>query len=140
MKNKEVVSHYIETVWNKRDLSAIDTYIADDYRDYSFPPAVPPNKAGLRTWIENTSAAFDHVTIIESIIEENDEVAIRISFRAKHIGKWRNIPPTSRDTSAKGFRFFKMRDNKIIAHWALIDGEALQTALTDTHHGCEVMK
>lgn len=134
--NKQIVFDYIDTVWNKNDLSAIDRFIADDYRDYSFLPAVPPNKTGLIAWIKNTSGAFDHTTVIESAVAENELVALRISFTIKHHGLWRQIAPTGREATVKGFRFFKLRDRKIIAHWALIDGEALQNALTDQYQGC----
>lgn len=136
--NSEIVRNYIETVWNSRALDQIDKFIAVDYQDFSFLPTVPPNPNGLRFWIENTSRAFDHTTTIESIIQEHDQVAVRISFTAKHIGPWRNIHPTSRTVTVKGFRFFQLKDRMIIRHWALIDGEALQTALTGEHHGCEL--
>lgn len=136
--NKEIVQAYIESVWNLRQVDRIDEFVDSNYRDYSFLPAIPPTIDGLKTWIENTTLAFDHKTLIESVIEEDDQVAIRITFEVRHVGKWRNIDPTSRMVSAKGFRFFKLKDQKITHHWALIDGEALQTALTDQYHGCEI--
>jgi predicted SnoaL-like aldol condensation-catalyzing enzyme len=137
-QNKKIVTDYIQTVWNGNDPASIDKFISDDYTDFSFPPGIPPTKAGLNAWIKNTSDAFDHTTVIESAVEENGEVALRISFTAKHKGKWRNIAPTGKETTVKGFRFFKLQDGKIVAHWALIDGEALQTALTDHYKGCEL--
>ena len=136
--NTEIVKDFIQCVWNSGALDRIPEFIADDYHDFSFLPAVPPNRDGLTFWIENTSRAFDHTTTIESTVEEKDQVAVRISFTAKHIGPWRNLPPTSRTVTVKGFRFFQLKDRKIFRHWALIDGEALQTALTDEYHGCEI--
>lgn len=136
IRNKQLVMEYIESVWNQREMAAIDRYVSDDYRDHSFLPAIPPDKTGLQNWIKGTSDAFDHTTTIESIVAENDEVAIRITFKAVHKGKWRNILPTQREAVIKGFRFFKLKAGKIVEHWALIDGEALQTALTEQHHGC----
>jgi hypothetical protein len=41
----------------------------------------------------------------------------------KHIGKWRGIEPTGTEISAVGCRYVKLADNKIIEHWALIDGK-----------------
>lgn len=134
--NKKVVHEYIQTIWNQRKIESIDRFIADDYVDHSFVPAVPPTKNGLKFWIRNISEAFEHVTTIESIVAEGDEVAIRLSFAARHIGKWRNIEATNRKVKVKGFRVFKLRESKIIAHWALLDGESLQSALTDKEHGC----
>ena len=136
--NTEIVSSFISTIWNAKVLDRIHEFISEDYLDHSFLPAVPPTRAGLKTWIENTSLAFDHHTTIESSIAKDYHVALRITFEAKHIGKWRNIEATGRSVSVKGFRFFRLREKKIIEHWALIDGESLQTALTDQYHGCEI--
>lgn len=136
--NTEIVRSFIESIWNARELDRMSEFVSDHYRDYSFLPAVLPTKEGLKVWIESTSAAFDHNTRIESVIQEGDQVAVRITFEVTHIGKWRNIPPTGRVTSVRGFRFFRLENQKITHHWALIDGEALQTALTDEYHGCEI--
>lgn len=136
--NKEIVQAFIESVWNLRQLEKIGDFVSEHYRDFSFLPSIPPTREGLKSWIENTSAAFQHKTSIESIICEGNEVAARITFEVRHIGTWRNIGPTGRTISVKGFRFFKLHSGKIIQHWALIDGEALQTALTDQYHGCEI--
>ena len=136
--NADVVKHYIRSIWNARQLDRVDEFVADEYCDFSFLPAIPPTREGLKIWIENTSLAFDHETVIEAIVEEADHVAVRLTFTVKHIGKWRGIAPTYKTVSVKGFRFFRLRDQKIVQHWALIDGEALQTALTEQHHGCEI--
>lgn len=134
--NKEIAWTFIEFIWNARQLDQIEDFISDDYQDFSLLPAIPPTRDGLRMWIENTSIAFDHKTNIESIVEEGDVVAARISFNVTHIGVWRGIEPTGRTVSVKGFRFFRLANQKIVAHWALIDGEALQRALSDQHNGC----
>jgi predicted ester cyclase len=136
--NKEIVCSFIESVWNAQQFQKINDFVSDQYRDHSFLPVVPPTRDGLKLWIQNTSVAFRHKTTIESVVEEADQVAVRITFEVAHIGTWRNIPPTGRTTSVKGFRFFRLENQKITEHWALIDGEALQTALTDTYHGCEI--
>ena len=73
-------------------------------------------------------------------MEENDEVAVRTLFKSEHIGPWGGISPTLRETVVKGFRHFKVGYEKIVAHWALLDGEALQNSLTATNNACEVTK
>lgn len=138
LRNKEIVLDYIETVWNQRKLDQLEQFVSDDYKDHSIIPAIPPNRTGLKLWIESTSKAFEHNTVVETVLQDNDDVAVRLSFQATHIGSWRGIEPSGRQATVKGFRFFKLRDGKIIAHWALLDGEALQTALTDKPHGCAI--
>jgi len=105
-KNRQIVSDYIETVWNKLELTSIKKFLSDDYQDYSLIPGVPPDRNGLLLWIQNTSEAFDHSTIIESAVAEDDYVAVRISFKITHKGTWRNIPSTGREAIVKGIPFF----------------------------------
>lgn len=138
MSNKQVVEQFIEQVWNQQQLDALNSFMHEDFHDHSFPAGIPPTKEGLAMWIKNTSAAFNHHTSIEAIVAEDDQVAIQIQFSATHIGTWRGIEATSKTVLTKGFRFFTLKDGKIIAHHALIDGEALQSQLTEVYAGCQV--
>lgn len=138
VKNKKIVTGFIEDVWNNQNLKAIPLYIHDEYYDHSFIAGIPPAKDGLVMWIKNTSAAFEHTTHIESMLAEADQVAARIRFQVKHTGKWRNLEPTGKEVMVKGFRYFRLKDEKIIAHWALIDGEKLESELTAIHQGCKL--
>lgn len=138
MNNKQVVEQFIEQIWNKQKMDVLDSLVHKDYRDHSFLPSVPPNREGLVMWIRNTSAAFNHHTSIEDIVAEGDQVAIRVLFSATHIGTWRGIAASGKTATVKGFRFFRLKDGKIIEHHALIDGEALQSQLTEVYAGCQV--
>ena len=139
-KNKQTVQRFIDEVWNNKNFDVLDEILHPDYRDHSFLSSVPPTKEGRKFWIQNTSAAFDHETQIESIVAEGDEVAVKIRFSVAHIGTWRRIEATGRRASIKGFRFFSFKDGKIAAQHALIDGEALQSQLTEVYKGCEIVR
>lgn len=136
MSNKQVVEQFIEQIWNKQQLDTLDNLVHEDYKDYSFLPSVPPTKDGLVMWVKNTSAAFNHHTRIEDIVAEGEQVAIRVQFAVTHIGTWRGIAATGKTATIKGFRFFTLKDGKIIAHHALMDGEALQSQLSEVYAGC----
>ena len=139
-QNKQTVQRFIEEVWNNKNFNVLDEILHQDYSDYSFLPSVSPTKDGLIFWIRNTSAAFENTTRIESIVADGDQVAVRILFTVTHIGTWRGIEATGKQASIKGFRFFSFEGGKIMAHHALIDGEALQTQLTEAYKGCEISK
>jgi predicted ester cyclase len=140
LSNKKIVEDFLETIWNERKMTEIEKFVSADYVDHSFSSGISPDINGLKTWIENTSKAFDHKSVIETIVEENDHVAVRISFHATHIGKWRNMDATNRNVVVKGFRLFHLKNELIIAHWALIDGEALEAAITDSQHACAIKR
>jgi predicted SnoaL-like aldol condensation-catalyzing enzyme len=138
--NKQIVTNFIEGIWNQSQFDKLDSYIHPGFSDYSLPPVLPPNKEGLKLWILGTSKAFEHTTTIAEMVSEEDNVMIKIIMRLKHIGAWRNIEPAGAEVFAVGYRHLKLADNKIIAHWALIDGNAIENQLKETNHGCKIQK
>jgi predicted ester cyclase len=132
MKNEQhaaLVKMYIEQIWNNQRFDLLNEFIHDDYRDYSLPKALTPDHTGLKAWIEATSNAFTHRTMIEEQVTEDNKSMIRIKMVLTHIGKWRNIEPTGRLVTIQGFRSFVIKDGKIAEHHALINGEAIESQL-----------
>ncbi len=41
-KNKQLVSNFINHIWNKLKMEEVDNYIDNNYRDHSFLSSVPP--------------------------------------------------------------------------------------------------
>lgn len=135
---QHIVRNFIATIWNNRNVEELDRFLHPDYVDYSLPPFLTPNAAGLRNWILATSTSFEHTTIIDDQVSEQTTSIIRISMEMKHIGVWRDIPATGRTVITRGYRQFRIADGKIIGHWGLVDGTALENQLRDTTHGCRV--
>ena len=138
--NQTIVSTFIQQVWNEGQLEHLPDFIHLDYRDYSLPPALPPNAEGLKTWISLTGQSFEHQTIIEDQVTEGDQSIIRIKMVMKHTGPWRGIPATGREVSTAGYRLYRIKDNKIIEHHALIDGNVLENQLKHAPQGCKTVQ
>jgi predicted SnoaL-like aldol condensation-catalyzing enzyme len=135
---KQTVTNFIEEIWNQNQFERIDNYIHPSFVDHSLPSALPANKDGLQIWITETGKSFVHKTTIEEIVSEDDKVMIKINMSLKHVGRWRDIEATELEVSTKGYRYFKFADKKIIQHWALIDGTAIENKLREAHQGCKV--
>ena len=136
--HKDLVKNYIENIWNKKLLDHINLYLHATYVDHSLPPSLPPNSKGTQLWIEATSQSFENTTLIEALVAEEDKVVVKIKMLLKHIGIWRDIEPTHMELSTAGYRYFKLADGKIIAHWALIDGGAIENQLKGANQGCRI--
>jgi predicted SnoaL-like aldol condensation-catalyzing enzyme len=136
--HKETVINFIEEIWNQNQFEKIDHYLSFDFIDHSLPPALPANKDGMKRWIIGTGKSFAHKTIIDDIVCEDNKVMIKISMQLKHIGLWRDIEPTGAEIYAVGYRYFKLADNKIVEHDALIDGNAIENQLKNARHGCKI--
>lgn len=136
--NKSIVVNFIETIWNQQKFEAVDEFIAPRYTDHSLPPALPANKEGLLQWIIETRKSFEHATLIDDMVAEDNKVMIKIRMQLKHMGIWRNIEPTHKEVSVVGYRYYKLEEGKIISHWGLIDGNSLENQLMEVSKGCKI--
>lgn len=139
-KNKRLVAGFINEIWNQNHFPSIDLYLHENYTDHSLPAVLPPNKEGLMQWIIGTGKSFEHKTIIEEMVCENDKLILRIKLQLKHIGVWRGLKPSGKEVLATGYRCFKVSDNRILEHWGLIDGNSIENQLKEEHHGCTIQK
>jgi len=75
---------------------------------------------------------------VEDHVTEGDKCVLRIKMQMTHIGTWRGIPATGMEVSTSGYRMFRVQNGKIIEHWALVDGSALESQLKGMEHACKV--
>jgi predicted ester cyclase len=141
MKNllkKELIIGFIYNIWNKEQFERILDFIHPDFVDHSLPNPLPKNSEGLMLWIMGTSKSFEHKTTIEDMVCEDDKVMVKIRMNMKHIGIWRNIEPTGAEISTIGYRHFRIKNDKIIEHWALVDGASIENQINNTATGCKI--
>ncbi|MFZ4796978.1 MAG: ester cyclase [Bacteroidia bacterium] len=138
--NKSIVINFIEEIWNQNQFEKIDNYISANFIDHSLPPTLPADKDGMKLWIIGTSKSFEHKTIVDDIVCEADKVMLKMTMQLKHIGVWRDIEPTYFEILTVGYRYYKLSNGKIMEHWALIDGNAIENQLKESIHGCKIQK
>lgn len=138
--NKSIVTNFIEEIWNSNQFEKIDNYISADFIDHSLPPNLPANKDGMKLWIIGTGKSFEHKTIIDDIICEDNKVMLKMRMQMKHIGIWRDIEPTHFEITTIGYRYYKLDNGKIIEHWALIDGNSIENQLKEASKGCKIQQ
>ncbi len=138
--DKLIVIDFIEEIWNQNQPEKIDKYVSPKFIDHSLPSNLPSNREGTKLWIIGTGKSFEHKTVIDEIVSEGNKVMLKIKMQLKHIGVWRKIDPTHFEIETVGYRLFKLEDNKIIEHWALVDGNAIESQLREVAKGCEIKK
>ena len=129
MENSKIVAGFIEQIWNRGNFEKLDDFLHPEFKDHSLPAALTPDKEGIKKWILGTSSAFEHHTTIQDQVTEADKSMLRIKMEMKHIGPWRGIEPTGIEIAIQGYRQYRLKDGKIIEHWALIDGHTLEHQL-----------
>ncbi len=136
--NQALITEFIENIWNQSAFDKMEDFIHPQFHDHSLPASIPTDANGLKQWITATSVSFEHKTIIEDQVTEGNKSVVKIRMDLKHIGTWRNILPTGKAFSTVGYRLFRISDGKIIEHWALIDGQTIESQLKEAAHGCKV--
>jgi steroid delta-isomerase-like uncharacterized protein len=121
--NTRIITQFITTVWNENHLDALETLLDPGYYDYSYEPR---NREGLVQTLRLMQSAFPgHKTSIEEIVEEGDTVAVCLTLRGIQSGPFRDLPASGKTFEIGGYRFFKVRDGKIVSHRGLLDLPAL---------------
>lgn len=138
MTRKETILAFIENVWNQRKTEELTDFMSSNFVDYSLPPGLPTSIEGTQKWIQATTGSFQHTTLIEDMVAENNKVFIRISMKLKHIGEWRGYAATGLDIVTTGYRLFEFSNEKICAQWAAIDGNAIEQAIAGDAHRCAI--
>lgn len=132
---KQVYRRFVEEVINKGNTSIIPELYHPDYVDHSAPPGIP-HTGTVYEQVAQIPKLFrgsfpDVHFVIESMTDEGDWVATRVTGTAQHLARpFMGIPPTGRRIVWTSFGFFRVQDNKIIEHWGQPDLAGLREQLT----------
>ncbi|MBV8212735.1 MAG: ester cyclase [Verrucomicrobia bacterium] len=120
-ENKELVRHYIEAVWNQRNIAALDELLAPNYRRYVSATAAPLSREGQRQRINGFHTAFPdlHFTI-EDLLAESDRVTFRVTLRGTHQGVFpffQGIAPTGKQVTISVLDVVRVEGKKFAEQW-----------------------
>ncbi len=138
--NAAIINGFVEDIWNKQQFHLLDQYLHPQFTDHSLPPAMLPNAEGMQQWIAATGKSFDHQTRITELITDGDRAIALVEMHLTHTGMWRDLEVTGTDVITTGYRYFVLRDGRIIEHKALIDGQAIENQIKSVAHGCKAHK
>jgi predicted ester cyclase len=102
-RNKALVRRVFEEVWVKRNLAAVDEFMAPNYVEHPIPSGMPPGTESLKQAMSMYRTAFpDLKATIDDTFAEGEMVAFRWSIRSTHLGEWLGIPPTGSHVTVIG--------------------------------------
>jgi steroid delta-isomerase-like uncharacterized protein len=119
--NKEIAEKYTNQIWNKKEISAIDTFVDEQViihsvlGDYQGTKAM---KEVVQAWLTGFPDLRVHNDII---IGENDLVSIQWQAKGTHNGEFKGIKPTGKHVSYSGVTLYRIKNDKIIEYWTYID-------------------
>lgn len=120
--NKAVVKDFIDGLFTKGDLGAVDTYLAEDFINHDPPFGVTPDREGMRAAGSMMRAAFpDWHSELHELIAEGDLVTERFTAGGTQRGEVMGVPPTGTTVSLPGINIWRLRDGLIVERWGLLD-------------------
>jgi predicted SnoaL-like aldol condensation-catalyzing enzyme len=124
-KNKKIVREFYDTVFRKRDLSAVDRFMRDDYLQHN--PDTRQGKAGFIEFHKGFFAAVpDFCATINQMVAEGDLVFVYNTITGTHTGKgFLDHAPTGNKIQFDAVDMFRLRDGLLCEHWDVADTRAL---------------
>ncbi len=121
-ENKTIYRRLIEDVFNARDVTRADAFIAADLVDHTAFPGQAPGLAGWQQTRGALLAAFRDVQVrVEDQVAERDMLANRFIFRGAHGEDFMGIPATGKPIVLTGIDIVRFAGGKIVEHWVVRD-------------------
>jgi predicted ester cyclase len=122
---KDLFQTHIEQIWNNKDASNIERFIAPNYRGFDAEELIS-GVDGYKKHFETLTTAFPDLRItVEIILEEDDRAAARLSIDATHRGEFLGIPPTGLPVHLTVEAIVRVRNGQIVEEHANSDALGL---------------
>ena len=129
-QNEALVNRYMEEVWNKGNLDALDELFAENYVAGLPMPGTSPDLEGFRQFIAMARAAFpDLRQTVEDSFAAGDRVVQRWTFGGTHKAEFMGVPPTGKDVAFDGISIYRIEGGRILQDWTIPDLASLMTQL-----------
>jgi predicted ester cyclase len=123
---KALTREYIERVWNRQELDALDELASPDYRRHLGPTQPAIGLAAQKERLRGLLRAMPDTRFeIEDLIAEGDRVVFRVTVRASHQGELFGLAPTGKALAFSAIDILRFEAGKIIDHWGFGDSAAL---------------
>ena len=116
-ENKVIVRRFIDEIFVKGNVDAVDKLVTHDFVPHSWPSVVP-GPDSLKQAVKRVSAGLSDVSMkIEDMISQDDKVAVRLTAHARHQGDFMGLPATGKSYTISETHIFHIRDGKVAEHW-----------------------
>jgi len=120
--NKALVTEFIDALFTRGDLNAVDRYLAPGFVNHDPFPGFAPDLEGFRRIGQVFREGFpDWRSQLEVLIAEGDLVTERFTARGTHRGEIMGVPPTGREVVLAGINIFRVQDGKLVERWGRTD-------------------
>ncbi|MGI9253797.1 MAG: ester cyclase [Thermomicrobiales bacterium] len=126
--NAAIVRRYVEEVLNQQNIAALDSLLTPGFTHGNDRRGISGQAAALRS---RFSAFPDAQVTIEHLLSDDDQVAIRATWRGAHRQEWLGIAASNAKVTWGIMVFFRIENGKIAQLWAIEDAAALLRQLRE---------
>ena len=121
--NKELVETFIQELFTKGDLGAVDRHLAVGFVNHDLPfPGAADGPEGMRQAAVLYRAALpDWRSDLDQMIAEDDIVVERFTASGTHRGELMGVSGTGKTIALRGINIFRIADGKIVERWGQLD-------------------
>jgi steroid delta-isomerase-like uncharacterized protein len=126
--NEACVRGHFDVLWNKGQLDRVGDFFAEDFMN--FGQQYQDGRAIVKHIVSVWRTAFPDLRFtVDSMVAEGETVMCEVSFQGTHLGEFSlipplegpSLPPNGKAFSVKHFHRFRLRDGKIVEHFAVRD-------------------
>jgi steroid delta-isomerase-like uncharacterized protein len=129
---KQLVRSYFEEVLTQRRLDRLDELLAPEFRSHA-ASGESIDRDEYRATVAATVEAFPDLAVtIEEQVAEGELVATRWTATGTHHAAFFGIEPTKRKVRVSAMHMHRVRNDRLIEHWEVIDLYGLLSQLTRT--------
>jgi steroid delta-isomerase-like uncharacterized protein len=130
--NVDLARRWFEEVWNQRRTDTIDELLTDDSVTYGESGPL----RGVREFREKAHTVFlsafpDLKLTVEGTVAEGDDLVVRWSVKATHLGDGLGFPATGRTVSFRGITWIRYSGDKMVEGWDCWNQDGLVRSLLD---------
>lgn len=115
-------SEYFAQELMKGNLDVVNEVFAPDFVDHDPAPDQGEGAEGLRDfWVSFRTAFPDFKIQVETMVVEDDKVAIAYTVSGTNDGQFEEHPPTGKRMSVRGLQIARFEDGMVQERWGMSD-------------------
>lgn len=107
-----------QALFTSRNMDVIASTFAAGYRVHLSTTKSVQGHAGIRAALDTYRRGFSDIEVdVEVLVETEERVSWRRTFRAVHVGRFQNFPPTGAPITWQEMVVSKFADGLIVEEW-----------------------
>ena len=123
-KNKKLIKALTNDFWNNQNIDAYGDFFSEDLIVHL--ESEDKNSDEYKAMCQAVMEGFPDMHVsIDNLVAEADQVTKVWTTNSTHKGEFLGIPPTGNKILVKGIEVFRIKDEKIVEMWWVMDNLGL---------------